>query len=343
MEALRTRAARASHPRPVKRRAACVPLDKEASLSDEVSDYNLPLRPLRDHLHADRYQAIDGFNEQFARFRKVFDRPDAWQARGHLFVVTGDRGFGKTSLRQRCAYWMREEMRKEWKHPDCEVVVVDLSDEDWSSATSDLRLTLILDRVLDDLRYFLYKEDLSLIKGRPHIEDSFQKLDSLLKWRVGADGTRKPVVTVVLPPGYPDIKDIKQYYKLIREGMVFIVEIFSQDDIKAITENIDRRRDPFVLGRVNAHVMRLGELKRGDDKLLAQRLQKDLGNCPSLNNTETWNELGRLLNAGREVSASQMMKALTGAVKIAIEEGSGVVTGDHVKSFFALTYLDIRD
>src|SRR6266496_3455810 len=70
-----------------------------------VAQYFQPLCPLDRPTDEDRYLAIDSSVEMFTKFTDSFDDPAAWMASGHLIVVTGDRGYGKTSLIQRCAYW----------------------------------------------------------------------------------------------------------------------------------------------------------------------------------------------------------------------------------------------
>lgn len=305
-------------------------LDKEASLpdDDEINDYNRPLRPLHAPQHVARYRDIDGFVDQFGKFKRVFGRPDAWHTRGHLFVVTGDSGFGKTSLRQRCAYWMAKECEQE----HCEVVVVDLSDEGWKGVTSDKRLSRMRKSVLDELRWHLSEQDLNQVANDDDIEYSFHKLGSMLKMSGASGDNQKPVVVVVLLPEYPKVEEIERYYGLAREGMVFLAEIFNPGDIEIITEKIDRRRDPFDLDRVDAHVLRLSELNPGDEEKLAKWLQNDLADCPSLEDIMV--ALGSIVTADRKVSAAEFLKMLTGVVGKAIEKGSNAVTWNDIMDYF---------
>ena len=338
MEVVSTTTARATRPanihaagwrRQAKRPLALALRTEGASLLSEIDDYEKPLRPLRVPEHVDRYQAIDNFIEQFRKFTDIFSDPASWRTKGHLIVVTGDSGYGKTSLRQRCAFWMLSE----YTHTHCEIVVVDLSDEYWKADTIDARLLRTRDWILADMAGRLDQKDIERIANIKDMMDSYRALGLALRTRGAAAGTPKPIVLVVLLPGYPQPEELTRYYGLTREGMVFIAEIFEKGAIESITEKIETRHEMFRRDSIAAHVLQLGVLKPGDDELLAMCLQSDLQNCPRLTNSQVAAYLNRLIK-GRKIGMAQLMKLLTGALQYAITEQANEVTLDHIARYY---------
>src|SRR5262249_32817560 len=152
--------------------------------------------------------------------------------------------------------------------------------------------------------------------------------------RAGDGDAQKPVVMVVLLPGYPQLEEIEQYYRLAGEGIGFIAEIVDPGITETITKKIDKKHSPFYTINTESNKLRLEQFKAGDDRLLARWLQNDLGNCPSLESDAIWADLGRIVNEDREVGVSQFMKTLTGVLERAIREGSNEVTRDHIMGYF---------
>ena len=307
-----------------------------ASLSVGMDEYDRPLRPLSVPEHIDRYKEIDNFIEQFDKFKAVFDNGADPSVNGHLFVVVGDRGYGKTSLRQRCAVWMMAKFDD--NHPDCDVVMVDLSDEDWADDTVDARVLRTRNRILDELTGPVEAGDIGYIRTIPDIADSFQALHRKLKTRTAADGKIRPAVPVVLLPGYPSTRELERYYTLARGGMVFIAEIFDEDATRDIKEKIHKRHEGFHRDGVRGHILSLGVLKPGDEALLMAWIQedqqKDLQSCPLLTNAEVVASLNTLIQ-GNEVSVSQLMKLLMGVLRIAMARSATEVTTEHILKYYA--------
>src|SRR5579859_6532054 len=108
-------------------------LSRGDNLTVIFDDYTRPLCPLRIDAHLDRYLMIDSFEERLGAFQAAFAEPAGWIGQGHLVVVTGERGYGKTSLIQRCAAWLRDQAGGTGAigQPRCRIVVVDLSDQGW--------------------------------------------------------------------------------------------------------------------------------------------------------------------------------------------------------------------
>jgi hypothetical protein len=301
-----------------------------ASLTEDIDDYDRPLCPLSVPEHESRYRSVDDSETRFLEFQKIFATPQSLHSRGHLFVVTGDRGYGKTSLRQRCAFWMHGK----YNQPNCEIAVVDLSDENWEPDTIDQQVLSVRRWILsslDDGR--LDHDDLGRISTNSDIAGSFNELGIKLRTRGIAKGSPSPIVLLVLLPGYPSEEELKRYYSFAREGMIFMAEIFHPGTIQDITGKIKSRQDPFTRKAIDAHVLRLGTLKVGDDDLLMTWLQGDLQNCPALTNGEVRKKTNKLIQANK-VSTSQFMKLLIGALKLAMEDQAVEVTNDHIYRFY---------
>jgi hypothetical protein len=280
--------------------------------------------------HESRYQPVDDFEEKFEEFKKVFDSPGKLHSRGHLFVVAGDRGYGKTSLRQRCAFWIY----REYNQQNCEIAVVDLSDESWDPDTVDqqlLRVRRWILRSLDDGR--VDHSDITRIEANNDIAESFYDLGVKLRMRGIAQGNPMPLVLLVLLPGYPSPEELKRYYGLAREGIIFMAEILHPDAIRDITEKIKARQDGFNRNNIDAHILPLGTLKAGDDDLLMTWMQANLHNCPGLTNGEVRGIIRELIQE-KSVSISHLVKLLIGALRFAIKEHAGEVTVNHVARYY---------
>ena len=310
------------------------------SLPGGMDDCERPLRPLSVPEHVARYRSVDNFCAQFKEFKAAFADAANVKAKGHLFVVTGDRGYGKTSLRQRCAFWMRVEYAP--SHLDCEIVVVDLSDEDWKNDTSNMRIVRVRDWILDEMSGWLDPEDITRIRNFTDMFASFKALGTALRTRGAETGDPKPIVLVVLLPGYPSVVELEEYYRLAREGMVLLAEVLDVDATREITDKIDKSHENFRRDSIDAHVLPLGELKPGDDELLMARIQADLANCPAFSNGEVLASFKGLIQT-RKVGVSQLMKLLIGVLENAMAEQANVVTVDHIIRYYNSLNYEPRD
>jgi len=329
----RVRAARPARIRTASRRRLARPLLVRALPREGarlLDDYDRPLYPLTVPRHRSRYQPVDDFEARFEEFQKIFETPDALHSRGHLFIVTGDRGYGKTSMRQRCAFWTHTE----YDQKNGEIAVIDLSGEDWETETVDQRLYRVRRWILKGLVGRLEPSDIALIDTNVDIEESFHDLGVMLRTRGIAQNRPMPIVLFVLLPGYPSSEELKRYYGLAREGMVFMAEIFHPDVIQDITRKIEIERDGFNnRNNVYTHILRLGVLKVGDDDLLMTWMQADVPNCPGLTNSEVRAKVQKLIQE-KKISASQFMKLLIGALKVAMVDQAAEVTVDHVIQYY---------
>lgn len=303
-------------------------------------DYGRPLRPLRTGDLA-RYLDISDYKVRFDEFKDILNGQDSWLSKGHVFIVAGDRQYGKTSLRQRCGYWMRNECARD----DCEVVVVDLSDQGWEDANSDDRLSLIRDQILSEISGYFAPAVIERLASRDKLEIFFWELGRTLRARgLAADNDEElPIVLVVLLPGYPNPVEIERCYRLAQEGMVFIAELFKQDAIKDIGEKIGAREEPFTRDGIDAKILPLGALDIDDVLLLTEWVQDDLrkrmrddpGNCPILVNDGFKVALNDYAGRNYKVGVGELMELLVAVVGYVMEGPDNEAVANHIVRYYA--------
>lgn len=299
---------------------------KGGNLSGPVDDYLQPLCPLRVDAHKRRYLAVDSSEERFADFTAAFADPADWVSKGHLVVVTGDRGYGKTSLIQRCACWLNEQAMTY-----CKVVVVDLSDERWSETEPESeRIRQTLEWMLDALRDALEPHEVTQIKSHTRIVDSFRDLGRVLGPRPSGNGSAsQPIVLVVLLQGYPKPAEVAEYYSLARPGMFFFAELFESEDMRAITAMMPR----FNRFTTNAHLLPLNVLKPGDADLLVDWIRREGGNWPKVPHEIVRDYFDSIITRYK-VGMAELTKLAWGTLGVAAAEAAHEVTVNHIAQYY---------
>ena len=293
-----------------------------------ADEYYLPLRPLSEPGHEGRYLAVDSSEERFSEFTAAFADPARWAAKGHLVVVTGDRGFGKTSLIQRCAAWLRDA-----KQSHCRVVVVDLSDERWPAEdTEEERVGQTLDWVLDELRDVLHADEISQILQRPNISESFRDLERVLSSQRDRNNNAPlpPIALVILLPGYPRPVEVARYYTLARKGMFFFAELFDKDDIEVFRGE----RPAFNRAGVDTHHLTLSVLKLGDATLLVDWIKREGGNWPDVP-TAIKDHFDSLVDE-HKIGISELVRLAWGSLSVAANEAAIQVTHEHINRYYEM-------
>lgn len=295
-------------------------IPKGGNLSGPVDEYLQPLCPLRDGDEG-RYLDIDSSEQRFTDFKTAFANPDNWMAKGHLVVVTGDRGYGKTSLIQRCAFWLREEVRPG------KVVVVDLSDERWPETdTIEDRLRRTFDLMMDTLGAdALEGHEVTRIKSHADLMESYWDLGRVLSARFK---TNKPILLVTLLQGYPRPAEVERYYMLARPGMFFFAELFEREDTANITEMMPKFNKHFT----DVHHLAMNVVKAGDADLLVDWIRRQGGNWPEVP-SEVRDHFDNI--AQYNVGMAQLSKLTWGTLAVAAAESAPIVTVDHVVKYFA--------
>lgn len=291
-----------------------------------VDTYCVPLRPLSEPAHAARYLAVDSSQERFREFTAAFADPVSWAAKGHLIAVTGDRGFGKTSLIQRCAAWLHDVNQS-----CCRVIVVDLSDERWPPLeTEEKRVALTFAWLIDGLRGVLQQSEVTRIMEHSEISESFRDLERVLANQLAPDGTPLPVVSVILLPGNPRPMEVARYYDLARKGMFFFAELFDKDDI----DDFIRAKPTFNRIGVDTHHLSLGVLKPGDATLLMDWIKRQGGNLPSVP-TAIKDHFDGLVDE-HKIGISELAKLAWGTLSVAVSEAAAQVTHEHINRYYEM-------
>jgi energy-coupling factor transporter ATP-binding protein EcfA2 len=296
------------------------------NLPGPVDEYLQPLSPLRVDAHKHRYLPVDSSQERFDDFTRTFADPAAWARKGHLVVVTGDRGYGKTSLIQRCVSWLQEQAA-----PHCKMVVVDLSDERWSlTETEEDRRRRTLDWILDTLRRDLQADQVAQIKNHADMMESFRDLGRVLSTRADGSGNAlPPIVVAVLLQGYPRPSELEQYYSLARPGMFFFAEIFDHEDITAVTAMIPR----FNRVSTDARALPLDVLKPGDADLLMDWIRRQGGGWPVVPDDIVREYFDSIIQY--RVAMAELAKLTWGTLNVAAAEAATEVTVSHVARYYA--------
>jgi hypothetical protein len=156
-----------------------------------------------------------------------------------------------------------------------------------------------------------------------------------VRLRAGSTGNgAKPIVLVVLLPGYPGPVELERYYDLAREGMVFFAEVSDKDDRDIIADMVNNRQTGFGRDDIDAHILQLGAVKEGDYALFMQRIQAELHNCPALVDPEVISYLAGYIS-NFPTGMSDLMKILSGASEFAVQDQAAEITMKHIKMFYS--------
>jgi hypothetical protein len=304
------------------------PREKELPTGDFIK----PLCPLRyDKFNDERYFPLDSSLENYEKFIKHFKDAAEWTSRGQLITVTGGRGYGKTSLMQRCAAWLRDNAKNIGQ---CEVVPVDLSDE--GPAPTMLlgdRVEETADRILEAVAKKMRKEQLEEVKAEPAAAGKIRKLSIILSSRVDGNGKTLPsVIVVALLRSYSAPAEIAEYYNnIMRKGMIFFAEAYEKlDEIRELHPGFNRLE-------VNALMLELGALKAGDFGGLVQRLQREEPHLPTVPSTMIDSIEKEFIP--RRVSAGRLARLAVGVLEIAHGLAATELQQDHLDQYLRDFYL----
>jgi hypothetical protein len=299
-------------------------IPKGGNLSVPVDQYFQPLCPLLRDVDEDRYLAVDSSKECFDKFTAAFADPASWHSKGNLVVVTGDRGYGKTSLIQRCAFWLREEAKSHGR-----VVVVDLSDERWGESTAEAdRLNSTFDWIQDGLRDILRDDEVAQITKHAELREAYRDLGRVLSSRVDSQGNPQPVLLIVLLQGYPRAAEVAQYYRLARPGMFFFAELFDKEQTAEVTAMMP----DFNRVATDVHHLALNILKSGDANLLVDWIRRNGGGGPEV--PEAISDLFNSFITECKMGIRELSKLAWGTLAIAAAEPTQFVTTDHVFKYY---------
>jgi hypothetical protein len=290
-----------------------------------------PLRPLECPEDESRYLAIDDTEEMYKKFEEHFGDAAAWKGSGHVIVVTGDRGCGKTSLSQRCVHWLKTRQQN-----DCEIVVLDLSDSMWAEhEDQNERIRRVFGRILGKLGSYLDQEIISELKGNSgDLDDAFYYLGIRMnEGRSGADHAL-PLVLVIQLPCYSTDDEVSRYFTLACPGIFFFAEIFDPE----VAEKVKRQLPQLHRVKATAQHLTVGKLKPGDARLMVRQICDKDGPAPEMPDL--------LVNRYFEdsidkfgMSARELSMLASGVRQLAREDGAAQVTVDHVTMYYQQAYF----
>jgi energy-coupling factor transporter ATP-binding protein EcfA2 len=309
--------------------------DEGASLPREPGEprgYNEPLCPLEDEDDLARYKGLSSYLERYREFTGLFEDEADWRRKGHLIVIAGDTGYGKTSLQQRCAYHLRHYYGEDGAR---EVCVIDLSNDPVDGDAENV-LDHFRAQVMRNLGRYVRAEDLQDLKKDPDLVSAFQALDDHLRGR-GQSGNKpheKPVSLVVLLPQYPSVEELKQYCKVLQKGMVFIAEEFRPEIIERLNEELKSRERVFSRREIAVRVLELDGLTRSDANLLIEGMEEYVNNCPDLRGPGFMDYVNQRFSQNKELSVREFTNALECVVDDALKKGDSEIAYKHVYEYF---------
>lgn len=294
--------------------------------------YTRPLCPLDGKFDMSRYLLLDGAEERFAEFQGFFADPGAWTA-GQVVVVTGEKGYGKTSLIQRCAAWL---VAAAAEAGHCHVIPVDLSDEEWpSDELLEDRMNRTLDRILAKLGTRLIDKDHIRIGNRKGAADKFHELGEILSTRkVRLADEDLPLGVVVLLDGYPSPDTVEAFYRITKKGMFFFAEMFEEEDRRRAREFASA---PWRRGAAY-RALELGALKPGDPDRFVEWVNSLNRNWPTV-----LPEISDFFNRNfipQGAGMGKLAKVFWGALDIAIEQNASELTDGHIAAYYAKSVND---
>lgn len=243
-------------------------------------DPTRPLRPWDEDTaeHEQYYVPVDHTAESFAEFTSQMANPVGLRKNGRLVLVAGQGGCGKTSLMNRCAHWLRKELKASHK---ITVEVIDLTKASSTTDTVPDRMTQASRRLADEIRVsrVVSGDDAlaELAASRDRVGEFYPRLSRALNDRM--------VLAVLLPPidlvvqTEEIMQEIADYRRLVDGKLVMFIEVTladgQTDRLAATKASVGAR--PLVLP--------VRPLKDGDGAVFSDvrlALHRQLGDFPEL-------------------------------------------------------------
>lgn len=308
------------------------------NLPRQVEDYYKPLYWLKDASGARRRcLPVDSSQARFEDFTTAFAHPVSWVEQGQVVLVTGERGYGKTSLIQRCAVWLRDEAERT---ENCRLITVDLSDFRWpEDEAAEERMRRTLRRMAMGMGSLLNASEYEEITRRPDVTEAFYDLGIVLDSR--RDSNNLPVVLMVLLQGYPTIAELTGYYNAAGRGMFFFAEMFQRSEWSSVIDNMSN----FNRNGADLRSLHLDDVKADDVQAFADWIEGPGGSWIK----ENW---GRRIVADDipaftedfiadvrsylfevEFGARFFVTMMLGALRVAMEADAPEVRGIHLAAY----------
>ncbi|MGH3549814.1 MAG: ATP-binding protein [Pseudonocardiaceae bacterium] len=196
-----------------------------------------PYAPLCPHLDKDHrrfYVPVDDTEQQFRHFKQTMNSVRWLTERGRLVVVSGEPGCGKTSLINRCAAWLRDELAEVQLKGE----IFTLTDSGTPSQPIMLRMEQVVTDLVDNLRderRGVSPQHIDLLERRiREIEDIEETSDRQIRHLAKVDRVYRNlhdalpedrIAIVLLPPSADLVDEIKSYADFVRHPrIVFFAE-----------------------------------------------------------------------------------------------------------------------
>jgi len=279
---------------------------------DPTSGHLRPLQPWRVDRDQLFYVPVDHTEEQFTLFKRSLAQPHSLVDQGRLVLVTGNGGCGKTSLVNRCAKWVRDQLVTAGVNG----AIIDLTQETKLTEPADTRMRKVFFRLVDELGQAM------LIGASARDTMLAVEVDRgypILSRSLAATST---VAIVLLPPSGELADEVEMYAGLARQRILFFAESSYAQKMTWLRESSGRTASAIHL--------KVGPIGRSDCwDFVSNRLQLcDAGNAPKI----TRATVRRMANNLKGMNIRSVEKILHGVFERAI-----------ARSRSTITYSDIGD
>lgn len=235
-----------------------------------------PYAPLRPHLNKDHhtfYVPVDDTEQEFRHFQDKMN-PVEWLSQGgRLVVVTGEQGCGKTSLINRCAAWLRDELAKAQLTGEIFTLT--------NSGKPDQPIMLRMQQVVTDLVDNLHDEQIGVSTRhiellRQRIRESEDASDQQIR-HVKVDRVYKylhdalpadRIAIILLPPSSDLVNEINNYADFaMHPRIVFFAETDYVEAVRRMWHTIP------TSDRMTPILLKVGPLNAGDSWTYAHARQ----------------------------------------------------------------------
>ena len=243
-----------------------------------------PYAPLCPHLNEDHhtfYVPVDDTEKEFFRFQDRMNSVGWLIERGRLVVVTGASGCGKTSLINRCAAWLRDELARAQLTGE----IFTLTDSCTPNQSIMLRMEQVVTELVDNLRderRGVNTRHIDLLESRiretRELQDTSDRQDRQDRHAAMVDRVYRyllrdalpddRVAIILLPPSSAMVAEIESYANFARHPrIVFFAETDRVDDLYQMWHTI------LTNDRTTPILLKVGLLNAGDSWTYARARQ----------------------------------------------------------------------
>ncbi len=243
------------------------------------NDPGRPLCPWEPDLtcHADYYVDVDDTSASYRTFQREMADGASLAPKGRLVVVMGQEGCGKTSMINRCAHWLQDELRPR----GVEARIIDLTALPLENQPVPERMARVSERFVDQLVladvFAADRPPLDIRERRSEWQNVYYVASQLLDSKFALLVLLPPIVLLPATPGL--VSEISTYAGLAHKRIVFFAEVTLPSDDVDIVPAIQHTPPPIRLKVTTL---------TGDDSVLfgSDRLARhqDVGNYPKMDN-----------------------------------------------------------